>query len=86
MKENPVQIFFNNKPQYILWFKGTVSKDLLRTVKMKNRGIFFNKKLHRIRGLKGMCQEKMKRNPVYDSSSFYSDTFPLILVFCADFY
>ncbi len=53
---------------------------------MKNRGIFFNKKLHRIRGLKGMCQEKMKRIRVYDSSSFYSDTFPLILVFYAAFY
>jgi hypothetical protein len=35
-----------------------VSKDLLRTVKMKNIGIFFNKKLYRIRGLKGMCQKK----------------------------
>jgi hypothetical protein len=29
---------------------------------------------------------KMKRNHVYDSSSFYSDTFPLILVFYAAFY
>jgi hypothetical protein len=53
---------------------------------MKNRGIFFNKKLHKIRGLKGMCREKMKRNHVYDSSSFYSDTFPLILIFYAAFY
>jgi hypothetical protein len=28
----------------------------------------------------------MKRNHVYDSSSFYSDTFPLILIFYAAFY
>jgi hypothetical protein len=33
-----------------------------------------------------MCREKIKRNPVYDSSSFYSDTFPLILIFYAAFY
>jgi hypothetical protein len=40
-----------------------VSKDLLQqTVKMKNRGIFFNKKLHKIPRLKRMCWEKMKRN------------------------
>jgi hypothetical protein len=43
------------------------------------------KKLHRIRGLKGMCQNKMKRNHVYDFSSFYSDTLPLILIFYAAF-
>jgi hypothetical protein len=52
----------------------------------ENKCIFFNKKLHRIRGLKGMCQNKMKRNYVYDSSSFYYDTFPLILVFFAACY
>jgi hypothetical protein len=33
-----------------------------------------------------MCWEKIKRNHMYDSSSFYSDTFPLILVFCAAFF
>jgi hypothetical protein len=37
MKENPVKIFFNNRLQEILWFKGTVSKDLLQTVKMKKK-------------------------------------------------
>ncbi len=52
----------------------------------ENRGIFFNKKLHRIRGLKGMCKNKMKRNHTHDFFSSCSDTFPLILVFCAAFY
>ncbi len=32
-----------------------------------------------------MCRNKKKRNHVYDLSSFYSDTFPLILVFYAAF-
>jgi hypothetical protein len=31
------------------------------------------------------CRNKMKRNHVYDFSSFYLDTFPLILVFSAAF-
>ncbi len=69
----------------------TVKKDSVkRSVapnceKDESRGIFFNKKLRRIRGLKGMCQNKMKRNHVYDFSSFNLDTFPLILVFYAAF-
>ncbi len=58
------------------------------TVKKKKAEvhIFFNKELHRIRGLKGMCRNKIKRNHTHDFSSFYSDTFPLILVFYAAFY
>jgi shikimate 5-dehydrogenase len=36
----------------------------------ESRVIFFNKKLHRIRELKRMCQNKMKINHVYDFSSF----------------
>jgi hypothetical protein len=48
--------------------------------------IFFNKKLHRIGGLKGMCENKMKRNHTHDFFSFCSDTSPLILVFYAAFY
>jgi hypothetical protein len=36
--------------------------------------------------IKAMCQNKMKRNHTHDFSSFYSDTFPLILVFHAAFY
>jgi hypothetical protein len=58
-----------------------------KTVKIKKAfGIFFNKKLQRIRGLKGMCRNKMKRYFTHDFSSFYSDTFPLILVFYAAFF
>jgi hypothetical protein len=39
-----------------------------------------------LKNLKGMCQNKMKRDHVYGFSSLYSDTLPLILLFYAAFY
>ncbi len=36
--------------------------------------------------IKGNWSEQNERNHVYDFSSVYSDTFPLILVFYAAFY
>jgi hypothetical protein len=64
-----------------------------KTVKMKKAEVYSSIKLHRIRGLKGVCQNKIKRNHVYDFNSFYFDTFslilytlPLILVFYAAYY
>jgi hypothetical protein len=38
-----------------------------------------------MQGLKGLCQNKMKRNHTHDFFSFFPDTFPLILVFYAAF-
>jgi hypothetical protein len=52
----------------------------------ENRGILLNKKLYRIWGLKGMCQNKMKRNHTDNLFSFCSDIFPLKLIFYAAFY
>jgi hypothetical protein len=51
--------------------KGLCQKICCRkTVKMKKKGIFFNKKLHRIRGLKGMCRNKIKRNHTHDTYTY----------------
>ncbi len=57
-----------------------------KLLKEENRGKVFNNKLQRIRGLKGMCHKKMRRNHTQNFFSFCSDTFPLILVFYAAFY